>query len=482
MKKRLFLSGWLALVLALLTCLTSVVAQQLSAANGSGKLSQAVLLLNQGRSQEARVIIALIDKKDANYGTARYYDALCLYGLNNKKEFLKVLESPEIQGANISPALREDLEFKQIDAMFYCRQFDELAPKVQSFQRGHGHSARSNVVAEYQLAGLFERGMKKTYEACLLKNTNEFNQHWTAGRGNLEEFLSLASSFGGTNYQGLPKRTLKEDVWLARMTLGDEQAVLNEIPAQATADRERVGLLGIQLYKHLQPGEVDQNLQRMGKFINTFPESKSHKRVEFDMANISFSRGEALSKEADAAEQSGDMNTAGSKRAQAHGYFNYTRTLQDQMVADPASGIEESDVLDRQDDLLHSYFIEKDYNKVLSLATAMVQESTPGELKWIMGKDYRGIIFQVQTPPDFKRAASELDDVLALNFKNKADYDHHLLVAAKWRIYAANRSGDAVKAAQIVQWVQGANCTTNQKAAFMKNYSVFLGSPKTNAK
>jgi len=248
MNQKLLITGSLGLLAACLTLEISAVAQQKPVEGASDKLNQAVLLRDENKPQEARTIIATIDKADASYGAAMCCDALCLYDLNDKKGFLKALESPSIQKANISSAFKEDLEFKQIDALFYYRRFDDITPKLQAFKDTYKNSTRSGAVDEYNMALLFERGMKKTYEAGILKDTNEFNQHWSIGRGNLVEFLSQASSFSKTNYQVLSNRTLKEEIWLARLTLGDEQALLKEIPAQ-TADRERMELLGIQLLR-----------------------------------------------------------------------------------------------------------------------------------------------------------------------------------------------------------------------------------------
>lgn len=479
-------SGGLALALALalstlIASMLSVWAQSKPVAGTADKLNPAIALLNQGKPSEAREVIAKIDKTDASYGAAKCYDALCLYQLDDKRKFLKAVESPDVQSAKVAPALREDLEFKQIDALFYYRRFDELLTNAQSFQKGHGHSARLPTVAEYQLATLFEHGMKKSYESCLLTSTNGADQHWNDGRGNLQNFLSLAASFSRTNYQVLTNRTLKEEIWLARLTLGQEAAVLKEIPAENSADRERVGLLGIKLYRQLQPKAADDNLRRMKNFITDFPDSQSRKRVEFDMADISFSKGEALSRAADAAEARQSAGAA-AMRDQAHVYFNYTLTLRDKLVTDAAAGIEDADVFDRQDDLLHSYYLEKNCNQMRVCASTLIQGAAPGSLTWMMGKIYRGIAWEAQTPSDLKQAAAEFDDVLALNFNGRADHDHQILVAAKWRIYLARKDGDDAKAAQIAEWVKASNCTKNQKTAFLKYYADSLAAQATHAK
>ena len=457
MKRTFFLCGWLAFS-TLIPC----------ALAATGKLNQAVALFNQGQPQAARTVLATIGTNDAGYGIAKCYDALCLYSLTNKLGFLKTLKSPAVQGAIIPNALVEDLEFKQIDALFYYRKFEELLPKIAEFQASHENSPRLPAVAEYQLAALYERGMKKVYEASILGDGDGFASRWLDGQSNLVDFLNLAVTLNQTNYQTLPNRKLPQEIVRALTALGNDKAV-ELVPA---VDKEATTFASLELYRKLQPKAVDDNLQRMTNFLNSFPKTVNHKRVLFAMADISFSKGEALSKAAEAATLAGDSQTAAADHAQAEIYFGYTRSLQNALAVDATAGIDAANVFNRQTDLLHTYCMERDYVKVVALAQTLATNSVPGSLTWRMAKVYWGMGLDVANPPDWRGAAAQLDAVLAGGFNGNVYHDHWTLSAAEWRMAVARHLGETNKLAAIVEWVAGStNCVKNQQMVFLKRFA-----------
>jgi hypothetical protein len=301
----------------------------------------------------------------------------------------------------------------------------------------------------------------------------------TDGTANLEQFLSLTSSFKGTNYSVIPKHVLKEDVWVARMALGDEDAALKEIPVEDSAARERFSLLRVRLSQKVQPDGIERNLQLMTSFIKDFPESGSRKRVEFDMANISFPRGKQLCAEADAAEKAGDAETASAKRALASRYFEIQRLVQSRAVVDKESGIETSDIFDLRGDLLYGYFLEKKEADLSALTASIISESVPGDLNWMLAKFFDGVALLNRSKTS--DAIKIFDEILALDFKNKPDHDHLVIAAAKWRIHIALNAGDRQRAGALIQWVQEANCTKDSKAGFLKSHASLAPAQKLDS-
>jgi len=462
---------WLGLALGFVALVTYVLAQQSLPPGAPDKLGAAIALLNEGKPQDAKQLLATIEPGDPTYEAAKRYSALCSYELKDYLGFLKAVESFEIGAPVVPPEIQEELAFERVGALFYFRKFEDIFPKIQAFRTAHPASARLDAVAEYQMAALFERGMKKTYEAVQTRDTNRFNARWTEGRANLEEFLSLASSFPTTNYSLFPKRKLKQDLWVARVTLGDEKAALQEIPMQDAAAREKFSLLRAQLYPKIQPDRFDENLQRLADFINQFPASESRPRIEYDMARLRFRAGEQLCKEAVAAEQAGEAQTAAEKRAAARRYFDLARPAQSRAVPDKAAGVEASDICDLREDSLRSYYWEKDYAGLAARAASQVGLATPGDLDWTRGKVFHGIALSSQRPPKLSEAAAVLDEVLASGFSNDSEHNEAVIAAAKWRSYVALTSGDRAKAGEIVEWVQAGNCDKHLKADFLKVYN-----------
>lgn len=446
-----------------------VFAQQIEPAENSDKLAEAIELINDGKPHQARGVITKIPASDPSHGEAQFYDALALHETQDKLGFLKKLDSLKTNEAIISVQLNEELAVRELDALFHYRKFDEVLNNAQAFKQTNPNSPQLQIVEEHCLAALFERGMKKTTEACSTKDEVQFNKRWAEGKSNLEQFLVLASSFKDTNYTVIKKHTLSEDIRVARLTLGDEKAVLEEVPIQDLVEREKVGLLRVRLYQKLQSENVDRNLGMMKDFIRDFPESKSRKRMEFDMANISFPSGKQMCLEAEALEQAGDSTGAASRRESASKYFELQRSLQNQ-TADKSAGVDATEIFDLRGDLLYGYFLEKNFAELSNLIAAMLAGSTTNDATWAMAKVYEGIALQSQTPPNTKEAIIIFDQILKLEFTNKPDRDYYLIQAARWRSNIAVASGDKTKAEEIVSWVQAGNCAKDLKGNFLAEY------------
>ena len=472
---------WLIAAMFAIVSAAYVLAQQIAPANGAGKLNDAIGLLNEGKPNEARGVITNIPPSDPEHGAAQYYDALALSESKDHLGLLHKLDALKTNNANVSPQLKEELAVRQMEAQFHYRKFDDLLKHAATFKQEYANSAQASVVTEHQLAALFERGMKKTTEACSSKDPTVFNQRWTEGKANLEQFLALAASFTSTNYTRIKKHTLSEDIQVARLTLGDEKAVLEEAAIQDDAVREKVGVMRVNLYKKLQPENVDRNLELMKDFITQFPESKSRKRVEFDMANISFPSGKQMRLEAEALEQAGDANGAEARRELASKYFELQRNLKNQK-ADSTAGVDATDVFDLRGDLLYGYFLEKNFDQLSNLTATLLAEAKPGDALWAMAKVYQGIALQSQSPANAKEAAAVFDEVLALEFTNKPERDYYLILAARWRANIAVAADDKARAEAIVKWVQDAKCAKELKVSFLSDYAPAVTPATVNSK
>jgi tetratricopeptide (TPR) repeat protein len=469
MKRNLLL--W---VIATLACgsLTYLAAQQ-GILKNANRFEKAIALYHGGNAQQAKDVISGISEQDPDYGAARCYNALCLYELKDYVGFYREMELPVVKKTVVPQAIREDLAFKHIDVLFYLRRFEDIFPRIQAFQNEFPGSAHLNPVTEYRMAALFERGMKKAIETSNLKDPEQSKKRWAEATANLQEFLTLVESFTGATYTIHPKRVLKEDVWSARIVLGDETAALEEIPLNDAAGREKLSLLRIYVYQKLQPDQVDKNLQMMSEFLQLFPATRSRPRVEFDMADIAFHQGERLAKEADEVERAGDTPAAQEKRLAARRYFEMGRPLQSAVKEDKASGIEASDIRELQEGLLCSYYWEQDYDNLTTRTTSLLASSAPGDENWLRAKVFNGAALVRRAAPQLDEAAATFDEVLAFGFKNKSSHDRFIAMSARWRFYIALRIGDEKKARELVQWMQAADCTKNIKAAFLKDHQQF---------
>jgi hypothetical protein len=461
----------LALCMALSGLAAYVVAQQAAPTNPESKLSQAHFLINSGDPQAARELLATIPKDDPDFVASRYYDALALAVTQDRLGFLKALEKLSTNAPPVPREVAPDVEAHRIEALLFHRSFEEALPRAQAFQTQHADSLHAAAVREYLLAILFERGVKKTFEACKLEDETKFNERWTEGRSNLEQFLSLATSSALTNYSVLPKRNLRDDLWAARVILGDETTALQEIAGLDLAHQEKFGLLRARLYPKIQPKQASQNLHRMSDFLKAFPESPNRARLELEMADVALVEGERLVK---VAGRLGDGSEAATVRANAAAYFDFARPLFSRVVENEEAGIGASELREAREGILRAHFAQADWANLSSWAAQMLANA-PEEKEWVVAKLYHGAGLARQRKS--AEAAKELDEVLAVGFKGSPSYDGMLISAARWRIRVAQGSGDEATARRVVQDVQNSICMDSLKRAFLKQFETLVVQP-----
>lgn len=187
MKRNAFF--FLAIILVCGGLVAYVVAQQAAPANPETKLTQAYALINSGEPQAAQELLATIAETDPDFAAAKHYKALTLAVAKDRLGFLKSLEKLPTTPVRLPREVETDLAAHRIEALFFYRNFEEMLPRALAFQEENADSPHADAVREYLLAGLFERGLKKTFEAGKLKD-EKFQQRWTEGRANLEQFLA----------------------------------------------------------------------------------------------------------------------------------------------------------------------------------------------------------------------------------------------------------------------------------------------------
>jgi hypothetical protein len=440
--------------------------------SGSDTLSQAIALIGEGRPQQAHDLIATIHTNDSQYGLAKIYNAICLYDLNDYRGFLKGIKNSTNQ-AEVPANLREDLAFKEIGALYECRQFEELIPKSTAFAADFPTSPDLRATGEYRMASVFESGVKNANDAFAVQNdANQFNKRWWQSQTNLNEFLTWAQE--RTNYVSLPKRSFQKDIWTAQIILGDDEKAWQEIQDNQT--REDFSFLRIVLSRRLHKDQLDNNIALLSQFLTNYPASFHIPKVVFELADFTFHKGKQICLDADTAEKTGDLKTSQSKRMSAQPFFDYARSLQPYITMDKTNGIELTDVLDYRDDMLESYYLERDYAGLLNASDSLLAESTYGDEGWEIARLYHAIGLLAQRKPNaISDATPILDEILAQGFQNKPEHDHWLIPATKWRIYVAQQTGDNNKIVQLVKAVHDANCAKNMKAEFLKTYGAIGG-------
>jgi hypothetical protein len=272
----------------------------------------------------------------------------------------------------------------------------------------------------------------------------------------------------------LPKRSLRYDLWAARIILGDGTAALEEIPGQDAASREKFSLLRALLYPKIQPGNAGENLQRMSDFLEEFPESRSRPRMEFEMADVALCEGERLAQQAEAASRAGDAETATAKRDSAAPYLNRAHELFSRVDEDQEAGIVEADVRESRVGMLRVFFAQEDWPSLAKWKDQLIANS-PGEKGRLVAKLYYGVGLVRQGK--LTEAAGELDEVLAIGFRNTPSYDGLLVSAAEWRIHVARLTGDEASARRVAQQVQSSDCVNSLKRTFLKQFGILIAQP-----
>ncbi len=461
MKRNAFFG--LALIMACGGLVAYVLAQQAAPAHPESKLSLAETLIQAGQPEAARELLATIPANDPEYAAGKHYDALALATTQDRLGFLNAMEKLPALPANVSPAVALELTVRHIEALSFYRKFEELLPKALTFQEQHADAPDAAAVREHLLAGLFERGLKKTFEAGKLKD-EKFQQRWTEGRANLEQFLALAAAFPVTNYTVLPKRNLRDDLWRARVILGDEATALAEITAQNAAEREKFSLLRVLLYPKIQPNYADLNLHRMSNFLAQFPESRSRVKVEFEMANVALLEGERLVSKA---RLTPDAKTAAVPRAAAVTYLELAQGLFPRVVEDKEAGIGATELREARVRMLRVFYAQDDWAS-LSERAAQLLADAPEEKEWLVIKLYAAA--GLARERKLTEAASAFDEVLAIGFRGTPSYDGLLISAARWRIRVARQSGDDAAARRVVEQVRNADCYGSIKRTFLEKF------------
>jgi hypothetical protein len=473
------LFGGLALVAVVAIVLAVQVrlyAQPVPGSSSSAVIEEAVTLLNQGRPEAAQILLALIGPSDSNHALARGYEALCL-SRTDRLKFLEAVQSSKWQTIDLPPHLAEELDYNVIDSLFFYRKFDEILLRTREFSDRHRDSPNLAAVAEYQMATLYERGMKKIYEGCAARDASAFHKRYEDGRTNLVDFLSLAISLSQSDYRFFPKRSLKEEIWAAQIALGNEKELQSGIPH---ADRERAEFINLNVQLKLQPRATGENLRRMTNFLNDFPNSKHVQRVRYSMADVALGTGERLAYEAEAAQRTGDTESADAKRVEAVPYLDLARELFSGVVLDPKAGIAESDVQESRAAILRVFFAKEDWASLSDWADHLVTDSKPGEKAWILAKLYDGAGLARQGK--MSEAASQLDAVLATGFTNNPSYDGHVVSAAGWRIRVARETDDEATQRRVVQLVESSNCYGSFRRKFLKMYGALLNQSNPSLK
>ncbi len=230
------------LTLVLATVTVAVRAQQ--SATTTDQLTVALAFYEEGAFRDAQPLFAATAPTSTVYGTALAYDALCRYeicradGANGYRWFFDALSSPALQQAELPPALREDLTFKQIDARYQSRPFGmaEILPLAAAFRQDYAGSPRLAAVTDCELAARFEWGMQRLYSASTDEH-KRFHKAWTNGVAYLEQFRSLASAVNG--YAVLSDRWLNEDLQVASAMLSGDPTALTNVVVRDSESRDR---------------------------------------------------------------------------------------------------------------------------------------------------------------------------------------------------------------------------------------------------
>jgi hypothetical protein len=304
-----------------------------------------------------------------------------------------------------------------------------------------------------QAEALFQQALEKTVEAAQGKDgTSDAERAGT--KADLENFLTLATSLSAGDYAALSQRDLQEDRWTARVILGEEAAVLNEIPPGDAASRERFHLLRALLYPKIRPEQADANLKAMADFLNAFPESENGPEVELGMAGVALREGERL------------VQARGT--AAAAPYLDFAGERFGQLVADDDAGIADAAVWEAREGLLRTCFWQKDHDNLAAWTEYIVSVTKPGDMRWSQAKLFDAMALARQEK--YGEAVPVLDEVVDSGFTGEPAGDDIAIAAVRLRILAAMRTGDPVGIGPLVQRVRNSGCEKGIKQAFVHEY------------
>lgn len=436
--------------------------------NSSDRLETAAALLQAGNVQEARAMLATVNSNDAAYPTARGLDALCLYQ-QDKLKFMEVMRAPEMETMDLPQELREELDYNQIDALFFYRKFEAVLPKLDGFAARHTNSAKLPAVTEYQSAALYERGMKKLTESGFLRSRGDVagaEKRLREGQENLGQFIRLSAGGQRDGYQTLKKRDAQAELVKALTALGGEDEVLKQA---GPTDREATVLAILQLSIKTKPEAVDENLRRMTNFLTEFPNNKRAPRVKYDMANTSFEKGWQMH----------FFESKNLRRGAAIPYLSKAQSLFSRVVADKEAGIDERDVMEARKSIMRIYYARQDWNALSKCVARNLAKLPAGDKDWLSFKLYYAAGLACQKGKSAE-ATKELEEMLVIGFKGNPTYDGPLVSAAEWRIRVAKQSGDQPTVQRVKELVEQSNCYDSVRRSFVTNFAGLMVEPNTS--
>jgi tetratricopeptide (TPR) repeat protein len=447
-------TAWLLIpVIFAIGALTTYLFAQAPQSAPGGKVADALALLKDGQPQQAKELVATIPEGDPEYPAAQCCKALCLYELKDNLGFLNVMKSPVIPQAEIAPAIREDLDYKHIDALFQYRQFEELLPKTDDFAARHTGSEKLPTVTEYQSAALYERGMKKLTESGFLRSRGDLagaEKRLKEGQENLGHFLKLSAGRPGDGYQTLTNRNAQAELVKALTALGGEQEVLK---MAGLAEREATALAILQLCIKTKPEAVDDNLLRMTNFLHEFPKNRYASRVRYEMAL--------------AAKEEGWRLHFMFQSAGAATCLDKAHSMLREVVTDNLAGVSDADVMEATKGIMQVYYAKRDWANLSNWVAQHITNLPKGGKEWLAFKLYDAAGLACQRKTD--EASKELDELLETGFKGNPSYDGLLVSAAKWRVRIANWTGDEATIKKVVALVESSDCPGSLKRAFAKD-------------
>jgi hypothetical protein len=449
-----------------------VVAQSLVGQRQADKLTTAIAVLSEGKLEQAKELLSRIGPGDPAYPAAQRYLALCLHEAGDWRGFLKLTEQMDLTAPVVPAEIREELAFRQIDALFRARKFEEIFGRIEAFQQRYPGSGHLAAVTEYRLASLFERGMKKAYEGAALTDPTKSAARWAEAQPNLAEFLAIAR--GKSGYTVLPKRNLEEEVWAARLALGEEAAWFAEVPSSDSARRERLSLVRLYVCKKLYPDQGDRLIELMRGFVREFPESTNRPKVEYDLADLSFEMAEKLWLQLCNSVHTNN-GPASDKWDAIRAYHALGREVAGRLLRNKGAGLEPQDRLHLWQDYLLSYYIQADYDGFAAGTAVLLAESEPGSLGWLMAKVNEAVVLACNEPSRSREAGELFDQIMSLGFRDKPAWDQWITCAAKWRVYLALREGNRTEAEATAGWVRTSNCSKTLKQDFMNVYRSLIG-------
>ncbi|MCX7722462.1 MAG: hypothetical protein N2379_05305 [Verrucomicrobiae bacterium] len=267
---------------------------------------------------------------------------------------------------------------------------------------------------------------------------------------------------------------MQEDIFVARLALGDEQAALREIQFRDLATREKLSLLRLKLYLKLHAGQVEKLLELMNQFVNEFPASTNRVRIEYEMADLSFEAAERAWLEVrDVARENATQvakKWSDVRRNQALG-----REIAGRLLRQKGAGLETQDYLHLWQDYLLSYYIQGDYSGLAAQTAVLLADAEVGSLGWVMGKVNEGVVLACSDPPRSREAGELFDQVMSLGFRNKPAYDQWITCAAKWHVCLALRDGNRAEAEATAHWVENSSCSKTLKQDFLRVYRSLIG-------